>query len=91
MNDPEVRLSRHAIRRAAARRIPSAAIDAALSWGRAYRSHADEVFRLDRRSLQQAARAGVRLDAYEGITVVVTPDGTVRTIWRNRRPARIRR
>ncbi|MFZ5476675.1 MAG: hypothetical protein ACOZNI_07870 [Myxococcota bacterium] len=91
MNEPEIPLSRHAIRRASARRIPAAAIDAALSWGRAYRSHADEVFRLDRRSVRLAARDGVRLDAYEGVTVVVTPDGTIRTIWRNRRPSRIRR
>lgn len=80
----------HAAIRRGSRRIPAEAIAAAIQWGRRYRSHQDLVWRLDRRTVQQARRAGVRVDQYEGVTVVLTPGGVVRTVWRNRTPRRIR-
>jgi hypothetical protein len=82
-------LTAHAKRRVHARRIPLEALDAAIQWGRAYRSRGDQIYRLDRRSVQHAAAQGVDLRAYEGVTVVVTPDARARTAWRNRTPHRI--
>ena len=85
------RYSAHAARRTGARGLSPAAIDAALRWGRRYWSHGDQVFRLDHRSVVQAREAGVRVDAHEGVTVVLTADGVVRTAWRHRSPGRIKR
>lgn len=79
----------HAARRSGSRRIPDAAIDAAIRWGRRYRSHGDLVWRLDRRTVALARSGGVRIDAFEGVLVLVTPAGVVRTVWRNRSPKRI--
>lgn len=88
MNELPV-LTRHASERANARHITADAIVAALDWGREYWSHGAVVCRLDRRSVRRAARAGCRLEAYEGVTVVLLPRGPVVTAWRARRPARI--
>lgn len=84
-------LSQHAHRRTTARRLSTRAIEAALTWGRRYWSHGDQVFRLDRRCVRRAASEGIRLDCFEGVTVVVAPTGTIVTVWRNRSPRRIRR
>ena len=79
----------HAALRSGSRRIPEEAITAAICWGRRYRSHRDLVWRLDRRMVERARRAGVRLEHYEGVTVILTMGGVVRTVWRNRNPRRI--
>ena len=81
----------HALKRADARRITPAAIHAALRWGRRLWSHGDLIYRLDRRSIKRAAVAGCDVYAHEGVTVVVTLDGVVRTVWRNRAPKRVQR
>lgn len=87
--DRYFRLSPHARTRAGSRRIPDEAIDVALCWGRCFRSYQDVIWRLDRRMVQHARRAGVRIDRYEGVTVVLSASGVVRTVWRNRNPRRI--
>lgn len=81
----------HGARRSSQRRLSRAAISAALDWGRMVRSHGDQIYRLDRRSVSRARAAGVLVDKHEGVTVVLTPDGRVRTAYRNRQPKRIRR
>lgn len=86
-----VTFSYHAHRRADARRISAPAIEATLAWGRRTWSHGDQVFRLDRRSVEHARRQGLRLDAHEGVTVVLAADGTIKTTFRNRNPRRILR
>jgi len=83
--------TRHGRLRSDARRISRPEIQAALRWGRRYHSHGDRVFRLDRRSVARARSHGLRLDHFEGTTVVVTADGAIRTCWKNRNPRRIRR
>ena len=83
--------SHHARRRADARSISAAAIDATLSWGRRSWSHGDRVFRLDRRTVERARVDGVRIDQHEGVTVVLSADGTIKTTFRNRTPRRILR
>lgn len=88
---PAYRLSNHARRRLDARGVSVASLEAALRFGRRTWSHGDLTFRLDRRSTEEARLHGVRVDAHEGTTVILTQDGTVRTVWRNRSPRRIRR
>ncbi len=87
----ELFYTRHAAGRRDARRIAEEAVEAALTWGRCVRSHADIIYRIDRRTVASARRMGVRIDRFEGVAVVVTPSGAIRTVWRNRRPQRIRR
>ncbi len=83
--------TRHGHMRSDSRRVSRPQIRATLRWGRRYYSFGDRVYRLDRRSVAKARERGVRLDDFEGTTVVVTPDGTIRTCWKNRNPSRIRR
>lgn len=87
----ELSLSRHAARRCAQRSVQESAIRAALRWGRRYWSHGDVVYRLDRRSVENARRQGASVDRFEGTTLVVTGDGCIRTAWKNRNPRRVRR
>lgn len=89
--DPALVISTHAHRRSSSRRIPEEAITAAIRWGRRYWTHGDLAWRLDRRSVEAARRCGVRVDDYEGVTVIVATGGVVRTVWCNRTPRRIRR
>lgn len=93
MSQPPRRLirTRHALRRAAQRGISPASVHTALRYGRRYRSWGDVVYRLDRRSVLAARRQGVRIEDDEGIHVVVTRSGVVKTVYRNRTPKRIRR
>ena len=86
-----VTYSIHAQRRADARIISPAAVDAAIAWGRRTWSYGDQVFRLDRRSVARARWHGLRLDLHEGVTVVLGVDGTIKTTFRNRDPRRILR
>lgn len=88
---PPYSLSLHARSRLDARGVSKTALEAALRWGRRTWSHGDLCFRLDHRSVAVARKRGVRVDAHEGTTVIITQDGTVRTIWRNRAPRRLRR
>ena len=88
---PSFTLSNHARSRLFSRGVSMQALRAALRWGRRIRSHGDHCYRLDRRSVARARRNGVRVDAHEGTTVILTQGGVVRTIWRNRSPRRVRR
>lgn len=88
---PPYRLSKHARVRLDARGVSMDALEAALRWGRRGWSQGALRYRLDRRSVDTARRQGVRVDAHEGTTVILSPSGLVLTIWRNRQPHRIRR
>lgn len=91
MNSPPLSLSQHARERADARSISPAAIAAAIGHGRRFRSHGAWAYRLDRRSLAEAEQRGLQLTSFEGVHVIVSDDGTVITVFRNRRPRRVRR
>lgn len=88
---PRPVLTKHAQLRGAQRGISDAAIDAALAWGRCFRSREVEVFRLDRRSVREAMARGVDVARYEGTHVVVGRGGVVVTSYRNRVGRRVRR
>lgn len=81
--------SKHALRRAAQRGITPATVHTVLRYGRKYRSWGDLVYRLDRRSVREARRQGIRIDDAEGVHVVLTRSGVVKTVYRNRSPKRI--
>lgn len=89
MHSEALKFSRHGQQRASARRIPDWAIHAVFDCGRPFRSFNDVGWRLDRRTVLLARLAGIRLDRWEGITVIETQDGTIRTVWRDRSPQRI--
>ena len=91
MENPSLDLSQHAVERADARSIPRAAIAAVIGHGRRYRSHGAWAYRLDRRSLAAAGIRGRELSAFEGVHVIVSDEGTVITVYRNRRGRRVRR
>ena len=82
--------SHHAQIRLHGRGMSVRSVEAALRWGRRVRSHGDWLYRLDRRSVAQARKHGVRVDSHEGTNVILTRDHVIRTIWRNRSPQRIR-
>jgi hypothetical protein len=86
---PAFTLSSHARRRIDSRGISLRSVDAAIRWGRASWSHGDRLFFLDRRSVHHARREGVRVDEHEGTVVILTTDGTVRTVFRNRSLKRV--
>jgi len=83
--------SHHAQMRLHGRGMSVRSVEAALRWGRRAWSHGDCLYRLDRRSVAQARKLGVRVDSHEGTNVILTRDHVIRTIWRNRSPRRIRR
>lgn len=81
----------HALRRTYSRSICDSAIQAALDFGRRYWNQGRMVYRLDRRSIEKASERGVKLHKHEGIHVVLTPDGVVATVYRNRKCKRLPR
>jgi hypothetical protein len=84
--DAPTRFTRHAQRRASARRISPALIDAVLVWGRELRLRGAWVYVVGRRDIWRAAREGVDVAALEGVHVVCSDDGAVLTVYRNRDP-----
>lgn len=82
-------MTRHARARRAQRGIPMAAIEATLDHGREIRAGSGDIFLyLGRSEVQRAARAGVRLGDFEGTTLVVLQDGSLKTLWKAERPPR---
>lgn len=88
---PDYTLSRHARERLDQRGVSLSGLEAALRWGRRSWTHGDLQYRLDRRRVQAARREGIRVDEHEGTTVILTQSEVVKSVWRNRRPRRIRR
>lgn len=84
-------LSKHAQLRVAQRGVSLAAVDATLAWGRSFFARGVEVFRLDRRSVEEAMERGFDVSAFEGTHVLVGRGGTVVTTYRNRSARRVRR
>ncbi len=87
-------ITAHALRRMGGRRIPAAAVEAALQWGRVRRLRGAEIYAIGRRDVERLRAGGVDLRDYEGVLVVCAADtGVVLTVYRNAslRPLRERR
>lgn len=79
----------HATKRQAQRAVTDAGIAAALDFGREIPAGSGDVFLyLGRNEVRRAAALGHDLRRYEGITVVLLPNGIVKTMWRAQKPPR---
>jgi hypothetical protein len=79
----------HGWKRQHARRIPTVGIELAIEFGRTWYSCGAFFYRLDRRSIYQARTLGLRLERFEGITVIVDERGCIATTYRNRKGGRV--
>jgi hypothetical protein len=77
-------LTNHAKERMATRGLRAEAIDAALAYGRVVYVRGADIFAIGRKEIAHYAKEGVDLSAYDGVQVVVTADGTILTVYRNR-------
>ncbi|MCB9795190.1 MAG: hypothetical protein H6741_21005 [Alphaproteobacteria bacterium] len=84
-------LTKHAWKRLCGRGVSRASITAALRWGRRTWSHGELHYFLGKRAVKAARRQGVRVDAHEGTTVILSLDDQIVTVYRNRQPKRRRR
>jgi len=84
-----VPLTLHARTRQAQRGLRGPAIAAAINFGREIPAGSGDVFLyLGRNEVLRAAAVGQNLREHEGITLVVLPNGSVKTLWRSARPPR---
>jgi hypothetical protein len=85
---------RHARERMSQRGIKRAALLAVLEHGRVEHRPDALVYIVGRKEVERCRRCGLRLERYEGIHVVTSPNGTILTTYRNRalnlRPSRRR-
>ncbi len=77
-------LTRHARSRLDGRRIPLAAVEAVLAYGRRVWARGAQIHALGDKEVRAAARLGLDLRPYSGLQVVCAPDGAVLTAYRNR-------
>ena len=80
----QVRLSRHADRRMAQRRISAAAIELALDYGRTVYTRGAVVHAIGRNEIARWAELGIDLSPHDGLQVVCSADGAVITVYRDR-------
>ncbi len=81
---PEGYVSKHAKKRMFARRIDSRALSTVLDVGRRIYTRKAVFYVVGRKEVKRWRSRGVDLSALEGIHVVCTPEGTVKTVYRNR-------
>lgn len=76
-------LTKHARTRMQQRGISVDAIDAALAYGRSIQSKGLTFFVIGHKEVRKFSALGIDLDAVAGIQVLVSPDGSVVTTYRN--------
>lgn len=82
--EPGTRLTMHASQRMNARRIPEAAVWAALEHGRIVHVRGASIHAIGQKEIRRFRERGIDLSCYEGIQIVGAPDGTILTVYRNR-------
>lgn len=83
-------LTRHALTRMHARRISTTGVVAVLNFGREVHTRGAVVYAIGRNEVENAKRAVVDLRAHEGLHVVCSKDGSILTVYRNRRLSDLR-
>jgi len=78
------RVTRHAWERLTARRIPTSALQAALTYGRKAHVRGATIRAIGRREVARYRSHRTDLAMYEGLQVVCGHDGAVLTAYRNR-------
>ncbi|RMG19792.1 MAG: DUF4258 domain-containing protein [Deltaproteobacteria bacterium] len=82
--DGSARLTMHARQRMNSRRLPEAAIRAALEHGRVVHVRGASIYVIGRKEISRYRRRGLDLSSFHGVQVVCSPDGTILTVYRNR-------
>ncbi len=77
-------LTHHAKERMAMRGLRADAIDAALAYGRVVYVRGTDIYAIGRKEIARYAEEGIDLSAYDGVQVVVTTNGAILTVYRNR-------
>lgn len=77
-------LTKHAAERMSRRGLPSAAVSAALTYGRVVSIRGADIHAIGRREVEWYEREGMDLTRYEGVQVVCSPEGAILTVYRNR-------
>ncbi|MCP3169963.1 DUF4258 domain-containing protein [Myxococcus qinghaiensis] len=77
-------LTNHAKERMATRGLRADAIDATLAYGRVVYVRGADIYAIGRREIARYTEEGIDLSAYNGVQVVVTADGAILTVYRNR-------
>ncbi len=83
-NSKTLTTTSHAQKRMQHRGIDTAAIEAALAFGREVFTRGAVVHAIGRREIEQWRDEGINLSAYDGVQVVCSHDGAVLTVYRNR-------
>lgn len=77
-------LTSHAEERMATRRLRPDAVDAALIYGRLVYVRGAEIYAIGRKEIARYREEGINLSAYDGVQVVVSANGIILTVYRNR-------
>lgn len=79
----EFRVTKHAVERMDARRIPYYAVQVVLAYGRFSWVRGGQIFALGRREVKRASVQGHNLAPFQGIQVVCSPNGSILTVYKN--------
>lgn len=77
-------LTNHAKERMGTRGLRADAIEAVLAYGRVVYIRGADIYAVGRKEITRYSKEGIDLSAYDGIQVVVTSDGVILTVYRNR-------
>ncbi|MCL2824737.1 MAG: DUF4258 domain-containing protein [Polyangiaceae bacterium] len=83
-------VTKHAKKRMATRCLRADAVGAALNYGRVVHARGAVTYAIGRKEIARYAVDGINLSDYDGVQVVVTSDGTILTVYRNRCFKRLR-
>lgn len=78
------KITGHAWKRMNSRGITSQAVEATFQFGRSVFSRGAEIIFIGRKEVENFSKAGINLSDFEGIQLVCTHDGIVKTVYRNR-------
>lgn len=78
-------LSKHALFRMRSRNLSPSAVQATMKYGREICTRGAMIFALGRAEVNDGRREGLDLSKYEGIQVVCSLNGSIITVYRNRR------
>ena len=84
VNKETIQSTGHLQRRMSQRGIRAGDIERTLLYGRTVRIRKAQITVVGRREVERAAAEGVDLRSLEGIHVVCTPDGFIKTVYRNK-------
>ena len=83
-NSETIRSNGHLQRRMSQRGIRDQDIERTLLYGRTEYIRRAHITVVGRREVERAARQGVDIRSLEGIHVVCTPEGVIKTVYRNK-------